>query len=370
MHAPKSPPPPAPQGYLPTLDGWRALAVLWVMAFHATPPSVRWLAPFTYGFHGVPIFFGISGLLICGKLAEEEEATGTVSLARFYWKRAFRILPPAFFFVAVLAALSALDVYPRRLSLRDALACLFFFRNYVPHATVSLPYQTNHFWSLSVEEHFYLVFPLLVALCGTRRLRWGAPLLALAVAAWRSADSRYGLFEAWYPGVHYWMRTDRVADGLLWGCAWALAARVEGLRALLYRALRPAVWCGLLALLAYVIVFTPPWAPLAEAFIVPPLLLGTIWYPQAWPGRLLESAALKWVGRLSYSLYLWQQLFFVTRSQTPRLLQHFPLNVLAVFACAAVSHYLVEKPLIAWGQQLARERPPRTSAASGGPQTP
>ena len=70
-------------------------------------------------------------------------------------------------------------------------------------------------------------------------------------------------------------------------------------------------------------------------------------------GRLLESAPLRWVGRLSYSLYLWQQLFFITRSREPGPLQHFPLNVLAVFACAALSHYLVEKPLMTWGQRLA-----------------
>ncbi len=363
MHAPKSPLPSAPSGYLPTLDGWRALAVLFVMAFHATPPSARWLAPFTYGHHGVPIFFAISGLLICGKLAEEEEATGTVSLSRFYLKRTFRILPAAFLFVAVVALLGAVGAWPVPLSGRDALACLFFFRNYLPYETVSLPYQTNHFWSLAVEEHFYLVWPMLVALWGTRRLRWAAPLLALAVALWRWADTRYGLFEAWYPGVHAYMRTDRVADGLLWGCAWALAVRVEGVRAFLYRALRPAGWCVLLALFVYLVVYTPPWAPLVEALLVPLLLLGTLWYPEALVGRLLESAPLRWVGRLSYSLYLWQQLFFITRSREPGPLQLFPVNVLAVFACAAVSYYLVEQPLMAWGQRLAKARREREPSA-------
>lgn len=83
-----------PSNYIPTLDGWRAIAVLMVIGVHgSTSPLLK------YGGHGVNIFFVISGFLICSRLLDEEDRFGRISLKRFYLRRTFRILPPAFFYI-------------------------------------------------------------------------------------------------------------------------------------------------------------------------------------------------------------------------------------------------------------------------------
>jgi len=148
--------------YLPTLDGWRALAILAVIFHHANlfsagPLSDQWI--FQNGYEGVDVFFAISGLLICWRLLDEESRRGRISLRNFYIRRAFRILPPAVIYLIAIAILSAIGLI--HASAKELLASLLFFRNYLVqlgHFSVS-PWFTGHFWSLSVEEHFYLLLP-------------------------------------------------------------------------------------------------------------------------------------------------------------------------------------------------------------------
>src|SRR5215469_16278217 len=99
------------RGYLPTLDGWRAIAVVFVILYHDSvytlgPVSTAWFQ--SHGLYGVDIFFGISGLLICSRLLEEEELPGAISLQDFYIRRAFRILPPAYIYLFSIALLRML----------------------------------------------------------------------------------------------------------------------------------------------------------------------------------------------------------------------------------------------------------------------
>ena len=94
-----------------------------------------------------------------------------------------------------------------------------------------------------------------------------------------------------------------------------------------------------------------------KAILIPLLILGTVIHSSKLPGRILETSVFRWLGRLSYSLYLWQQLFLVwaeDRVAGLGLLQTFPLNLAAVFACATVSMLLIETPLIAAGHRLAK----------------
>lgn len=205
--------------YIPTLDGWRALAILGVIVAHGSDaifcpagihPSRLFFDLTRHGSLGVDIFFGISGLLICGRLLEEEEQLGKISLASFYIRRTFRILPPALTYlatIAVLAALGSIVVRPW-----EWLSCVFFFRNYVYAGQFF--WYTAQFWSLAVEEHFYLVFPAILLLCGSRRARWVVVALALLVAAWRSFDFRERWLWSALPGASFYERTDIRFDSL------------------------------------------------------------------------------------------------------------------------------------------------------------
>jgi len=126
----------------------------------------------------------------------------------------------------------------------------------------------------------------------------------------------------------------------------------------------PLSW-PLLCLLLMVLEFWPDlnWKPsfmliTVKAILMPLLILGTQMCSERWPGRILETPVFRWVGRLSYSLYLWQQLFLVwseDRVAGLAWLQSFPVNLLAVFACATFSMMLIETPLIGFGHRLAKK---------------
>ena len=108
---------------------------------------------------------------------------------------------------------------------------------------------------------------------------------------------------------------------------------------------------ALIALLA----LNPPLQTGCESFLVPLILIGTVLNPSLLLSRILETSPMRWIGQISYSLYIWQQLFLVTVIRPLPLgrLQEFPLNIVAVFVCAATSYYLLERPLVALGHSLS-----------------
>lgn len=352
--------------YIPTLDGWRAIAVLLVLFSHAGHALARqlgtesWLDRISTGTQGVNIFFGLSGLLITSRLLEEWSRDGRISLRRFYIRRAFRILPPALLVLAVIAMLGALGRLP--VIPREIAASAFFFRNYLPALLTPdfAGFFTAHYWSLAVEEHFYLVWPALLILCGSRRGLWAAIAIALGVAAWRRVELLHMIRTLQTVDPLYFVRTDLRIDSIMWGAALALLLARPGGRRWVEANLTPLVALTIVALYLLVVRVFDGRPTIWEAMLVPLMIASTVLRPGSIVGRLLESAPMRWMGRLSYSLYLWE-LFFVFRG-VPRTLgaaQSFPLNVLLTFACATASYYLVERPLIRFGHHLT----PRRAAA-------
>ncbi len=345
-----------PSGYLPTLDGWRAVAVAMVIVSHAVHPEDHWvgrLGPF-----GVSIFFGISGYLICSRLLDERERRGRIDLGGFYVRRCFRILPAAWAYLAAAGLLAAVGVLA--VDFRQFVGSVLVCRNYFPLETTTGDWYTRHFWSLAVEEHFYLLFPLLLAACGPKRALYVVPALALAVAGWRAADYRLHLLTDLVPGLYPQFRTDTCADGLLCGCWAALLVRHYRI-APGNRAVR-AVGIVSLVLVAAAVIGVAPLPGVLLALLIPWMLAGTVLQPAGTLGGVLESAPLRWVGRLSYSLYLWQELFFVKRpaNLAPALTpwQSWPWNVAGLLACATLSYYLLERPLTRLGHRLATPATP------------
>lgn len=332
-----------------------------VIASHGVPAQVApWLR--AVGPHGVHVFFVISGFLITGKLLEEE-AAGGVRLADFYRRRAFRILPPALLFLSAVAALGAAGVLVPMLW-REWMVGALFLTSYVGRYPGRTPY-TGHFWSLAVEEHFYLLFPFLLARAGSRRLRWILPALLAAAPLWRWADATFvDLEHRAFPGVHPELRTDHVFDLLLYGCGLALLFRVPGWRDRLSR------WLGtpvLLALTAALVALVWLEGPISlEGLCIAGLLAGTVLHPGAPLGRFLEWAPMRRIGDLSYSAYLWQQLFFVAVMREPEWPQRFPLNVAFLLLLSFASYRLVEQPAIRLGRQLVARRRAGSSPAVAG----
>jgi peptidoglycan/LPS O-acetylase OafA/YrhL len=345
--------------YVPTLDGWRAIAVLGVVCFHCAkndgmwPGSIFWKLA-VRGHIGVDIFFAISGFLICGKLLQEFREKQTISLKSFYIRRCFRIFPALWFYLAILGLLTTVGwIITYRWEFGST---LLFVRNYFPlyHNSVLGEY-TAQFWSLGVEEYFYLLWAGAMLFVGPKisRIGWATLILALSVFAWRSIDSIYGW---WIPfGTSMDTKTDTRIDALLWGC---LAAVVyPSLQTHLKRStLQYGLW-AVIGLVAATVDLKFVAFSLVRAILFPAMLLATAMSPASIVGRFLELPVMRWIGRISYSMYIWQQLaiFPAAGVHSPlAAIQRFPYNISVVFVLAAVSYYIVELPMIRLGRRVAK----------------
>lgn len=339
------------RGYFPTLDGWRALSIGAVILCHDKihefgPFSTRWL--YEHGAVGVDIFFAISGLLICARLLSEEQASGSISIRGFYIRRAFRILPPAILFLVTLEFLAKTIALP--VGLPEVGAAILFVRNYTisfQHFQSIYPFYTSHFWSLAIEEHFYFILPALIVFVPRK---WRVPsLLTLAVLVAVNRSLHTTAIRSFH--------TDMRLDALLVPASISILLQQKDFRERLISWLR--LWPLLAVFLMGVISIgsLPRLETLSLAWLSPFLILGTMLRPHSLFGRFLELAPLRYIGRLSYSLYLWQQLFFVSHfgaiSGKISTFQHWPLKLVMTLACSMFSYYFVERPLIRLGHRVA-----------------
>jgi peptidoglycan/LPS O-acetylase OafA/YrhL len=343
------------QGYLPSLDGWRAIAILSVIQYHDGVYRVGSLSSqlvHDNGSLGVDLFFAISGFLICSRLLDENRKRGFISLRSFYIRRMFRIFPPALAFLAACALLSLAHIIPTDWG--GLTAGLLMVRNFwVAHAgDTPANWYTIHFWSLSVEEHFYMLLPGMLVLAGRRRL--GVMFTASVITvAWTLIINHY----VWLQTPAVWLRTDLRLSSLMVPAFLAVLLSEEKYRRLAIQWLHPVVALGIIAALYFASLRIRTLVPMVVVCGFPLLIISTIYHPQSWLTRILELPPMKFIGHVSYSLYLWQQLFFLMgheRAAWPlSVLQHAILSYLAALTCAVSSYYLLEKPLIRVGHKIA-----------------
>jgi peptidoglycan/LPS O-acetylase OafA/YrhL len=204
-----------------------------------------------------------------------------------------------------------------------------------------------------LDEHFYLTWPGLLLLLGPQRARTAAPAAACAVAVWRMIESQ--LASPTLPMVPSHFRTDLRLDALLWGCAFAFLLDNVKQREKLSGQLRLPVWVLITGTLILAAKFFSPLTSVWIACGVPIMLMGTITHPEWKLSRALELAPVAWLGRISYSLYLWQQLFLSPGWEHPaHAWTRWPLNLAACLTVSIASYYAIEKPLIRIGRRLAR----------------
>lgn len=342
--------------HIPTLDGWRAIAILLVVWCHfgtMMEPSSEtyWKQAISrFGVNGVPIFFAISGLLITKLLLEERDRSGVIDLSAFYLRRCFRILPPLIGLLMVLGITGAMSTP------LEFISSVLFFRNYLPDSMVSV--YTNHLWSLSVEEHFYLFWPaLLIVMIQTFRrneaILWLTLSLALGFGLWRTVDLKLGLVQRFAPVLAANMRTDFRIDAMLWGCVAAFLLHDERFARRVKSIQHPIVQVISLALcIVCIVVPGVRMGSIWVGMLMPWILLGTITHPDLAVIRVLDWAPVRWVGRISYSIYLWQQFFLVPAWEHKLFpaVQGSPLSLAYTLIAACASYYFLEKPCIQWGR--------------------
>jgi peptidoglycan/LPS O-acetylase OafA/YrhL len=320
---------------IPGLDGIRALSIILVLFAHLADGVTPWSR---YGAFGVESFFVLSGFLITWLLCVEEDKRAVISLPSFYARRALRILPPAFLYIAVASLLALVGLAD--IAHNEPLYCVFFVRNLMHNGGL----QLGHFWSLAIEEQFYLFWPVgfLLLRSDRRRLIFGMALF-VAEPFWQHLVYR---LAGGATNVNSW-RFDLRYDALMAGCCLALVRHDTQLRRLVSnRSLRsmPAALLALGAIVAGcaglpVRAFSADFSFIGVAAFINYAIERT----NGPIGSVLNWRPLMWIGQLSYSLYLWQQLFCF-HSLLPWVGQ-FPQNVIASLAAAMFSFYALEAPL-------------------------
>ncbi|MEZ5274496.1 MAG: SGNH hydrolase domain-containing protein [Ilumatobacteraceae bacterium] len=354
--------------FRPDIQGIRALAVALVLLWHA---GVTWLPN---GYVGVDAFFVVSGFLINGILLRERQTTGRVSLSRFYARRARRLLPAACVTIAVTVVATMVLVPELRWSTisGDAWASTFYVQNwrlagravdYLAQEAAPSPFQ--HFWSLAVEEQFYLVWPALFLLATPpgshrrgllgRRVGIGVALVGVASLAWSIWFSRVS------PGRAYFNTGARGFEFAI-GATAAVYLQRRRRRTLPPGVAAAAAWAGLAGLL-----ITAAWLPADAPFpgwvgVLPVaatavLIVGGVDAGSAGPGGLLSWRPLVRLGDISYSVYLWHwPLLVIVEARWGALSVPWSVAVVAASILpAALSYRFVEQP----GQRLAAFATPR-----------
>ena len=320
---------------IPSLDGLRAISITLVILSHL----VKWKHVSleriqTYGDLGVHVFFVLSGYLITSLLLREYDRSSTVSLRDFYIRRAFRIFPAAFVFLAVVVVL-----YWHQMRWYHVAAALL----YVANMDMTRPWIFGHLWSLSIEEQFYLLWPFAVKKWHRHRtvillcVFLATPIFRAALYAFKIHNGLVGSLPA-----H--------ADQLAIGCLLAIFAP------------RLPKISGYLAIVMLLVAIFVPWFPatspartLFMLFAVRPLLhvslAGLVLHVIQVPYRILNWSPVAWLGKISYSVYLWQELF----CSNPILPFGYAL-VVPTLAAACLSYYLVEQPMLRLREKRARKQ--------------
>ena len=364
-------------GYRADIQALRAVAVALVVAYHLAPGLV------SGGYVGVDVFFVISGFLITSHLVREHERTGSISLRAFYVRRIRRLLPAALLVLLVLVFAYAILMPEsmRQQGYREIIASALYVENWVLAfssvdylGAAAAPSLAQHYWSLSVEEQFYIVWPVLLLLVGWIGLRSSGDHRARnwAIALWAVFGASLlasVVVTAVNPEWAYFVTPVRAWEFAAGGLVALIAVRpVEG-----YERLRTvASWVGLVAIASSAMLFTPATPFPGSAALVP--VVGTVLVIAArdprtrWSPMILgRTPPVQFVGGVSYSVYLWHWPLIILY---PVIVGHAPgwrgllIVLLATLVAATASKYLVEDPFLRRKPMAPRFWP--TAAATAG----
>lgn len=345
--------------YIRCIDGLRAFAILLVISSHAIHTGVPpWLkitfAHWNAGTVGVRLFFLISGFLITNILNDELRKSGRINFRKFFMRRILRIFPAFYFYLIILGVLSYLGFIT--IEPFAIIFAFFYIQNFNVFQNTDLfpsSWLVNHAWSLSVEEQFYIVFPFLLKklkIIIQNHLFKMAIMMILICSFFRMLNYSLPEISRMTFGVFFMH-----CDFLFYGAVLALC--IENSRDYLKKKLFPfRHWLLLMASVILIYSSRIEYYSALNILISGNLILFSNFYillfillfPNSTLGKALEYKPVKALGKLSYSLYIWQQLFLGSTGLWIKytFLTMYPYNIVLVFICATCSYLLIERPFL------------------------
>ena len=360
-------------GHRPVLDGIRALAVLLVLIHHVEFIQAGIPTILRGGFLGVDLFFVLSGFLITSLLVEEFENCGAISLPRFYMRRALRLLPAVatVLTVSVLAGVligfSAIGLTPLRF-----VSIVGYFTNWVRAAESPDLWILAHFWSLAIEEQFYLIWPVVLLALLRRNVSHGSTLLVVILGAIASMALMTMLDAKGFPLLRVYVGSDTRGHALLIGCLLALMLRWNRIPAdwLLNKRLMRLITAGsLIILILSSTIFMVgdrslyrggfPLIAVSSAL----LILSLVFNDRDGLGSVFCHPVCLWMGKRSYGLYVWHwPVYFLLGKLGLERAVAIPVALVGTFVVAALSYRFIESPFLKLKHRYSAVPQPATAS--------
>lgn len=342
--------------HIPELDGFRGLAISFVVVgryfeFNGSNSGARAFAQH-FAQLGVLLFFVLSGFLITALLHRELSFTGTIDFKRFYVRRVLRLAPAFVLFLSIVVVLIKLRLITDVTKL-ELLLCFLYLRNIFGHSL-----SLGHIWSLSLEEQFYLVWPISFYLIPRQKVIQIVSVICLLFMLWRGLAISLHLFS--YESGTYYVRPYFRFDSFLIGGLAALCLFASEKFSIRIQRIAKMRWALPLWLLLFF------WAAVGERFshalhitiseiLVTVLLVHIVIRNRSLASRICRLRIFRYLGAISYSLYLWQELFISKAPPSWGPFKDIPLAFVVPVAIAMASYHLMERPILGLKNRLAPE---------------
>lgn len=332
------------KSYYPSLDGFRAIAIIMVVFKHIRLTDNYYYEVFFNGELGVLIFFVLSGFLITTLCLKEKVLTNTISLKNFYIRRALRILPVAYLYLITIIILNyfyKLEI-PYISILGSALYLMnftSFFRKYYSS------FFTGHFWSLSVEEQFYLIIP---AILKKNFKAFMLTILLILVVIPIVIVCQY--YFVWpnnkiiFAFAHYLIKFQPIAIG----CLFSVLTFKYSFKSEIFSKFK--IYLNLLLIFLILVMkynddfnLRSNLTGFASTFLVAILIVTNIKQCDDFVFKFLNLKFMKLIGTLSYSIYIWQEIFTSKDPKLPHFIVAWPYNLFFAFVVSALSYYFYER---------------------------
>lgn len=330
--------------YLPSLDGLRGVAIIMVVLSHLVNTSRFYYDTVFNGHLGVLVFFVLSGFLITTLCIKEKVITKDISLKNFYIRRVLRIFPVAYLFILVVIILNYF--FKLGISYINFIGTALYLINFTSYFRKYYhTYFTGHFWSLSVEEQFYLMMPIILKK-NFRLYLWIVLIIVFVIPGFICLQYYFTSLNyiVFYVITHYLIKFHAIAVGCLFS---VLTFKYSFHKSFVSRnkVIFNILAIFLMLYLGYTDFFSlrDVLTGVACSFLIGYILVSNIADAKDFIFRFLNSKYLKIVGTLSYSIYIWQEIFTSNDDRLPAFMVKFPSNIICIIIVSCLSYYFYER---------------------------